>query len=324
MISAVKSQDHIFRINDNRITWIRFFLLLLLLIPVASTYALPGGDQMNNIARELSLVAIQQQENHSIAVLLPRYQVIFSVTKLDPSQLKNAIETSVQEHNHLHLEQLAQNLELALTETPGEETAYITYYLGYINYRLFTEFDSSELSDRDATLNRAVTALESAVELYPDYSEAAALLASCYGLKATGLFRAVRYGRKYIQTIERALELDPDNPRVLFIDAIGMLKKPAIFGGSTDGAVNRFHEAINAFSKRDVRSPDASVLKSETEITSSGWAPEWGLADAYAWLGYAHLQNGQNELARQALESALAERPEYRWVTEELMPRLGE
>src|SRR5699024_10278592 len=106
------------------------------------------------------------------------------------------------------------------------------YYMGYADYRLNTQFSDVKEDQQEKFVHEAVKYLDEAVLLDPDFADARALLASVYGLKATGIFSGMKYGPKSNSAIENALESAPDNPRVHMINAIGLLKKPSMFGGS--------------------------------------------------------------------------------------------
>jgi GH35 family endo-1,4-beta-xylanase len=95
------------------------------------------------------------------------------------------------------------------------------------------------------------------------------------------------------------------------MDAISLYNKPGMFGGDKEKAVERLQEAIRQF--EDERSTAAS---------GDSLAPHWGHADAYVWLGIAHMKADRPDAARTAFQNALNVRPNYAWVTEVLMPKL--
>src|SRR5699024_10738399 len=159
------------------------------------------------------------------------------------------------------------------------------YYMGYADYRLNTQFSDVKEDQKEKFLDEAVKYLEEAVRLDPDFADARALLASVYGLKATGIFSGMKYGPKSNSAIENALETAPDNPRVHMINAIGLLKKPSMFGGSTEGAIKEFKKAAELF---------------ESFEPANKMMPDWGHAENYAWLGQAYEQNDQLKKAKTA------------------------
>ena len=197
--------------------------------------------------------------------------------------------------------------------TAAESRAALAhYYVGLADYRLI---DRAAGDRREHYMDDAQAHLERATELRPDWSEAHALLASVYGRKAAGgMISGIRYGRKAGRAMDRATSLAPSNPRVLLVEAISLYNKPAMFGGDKEKAVERLRDAIQQFET------DSVTARSEAP---GPLAPRWGHAEAYAWLGIAHMQAGRSEAARRAFEAALDVRPNYAWVTKELLPKLA-
>lgn len=181
------------------------------------------------------------------------------------------------------------------------------YYVGLADYRLINRVDDEDRTEQ--FMDDAQTHLERAVELRPEWAEAHALLSAIYGRKAgQGMISGMRYGPKAGNAMQRAKELAPDNPRVILVDAISLYNTPSMFGGDKQKAVGRLQAAIDRF---------------EATTPNDPLAPQWGHADAYAWLGTAHLDAGRPDAAKQALENALDVRPDYAWVKYVLMPKVA-
>ena len=185
--------------------------------------------------------------------------------------------------------------------------AYARYYAGLANYRLNTIFQTLSKDRRKKHLNEAAKMLEAAVETKPDFPDAQALLASVYGIKASGFFSGMKYGPMSQNAMEKALKQGPENPRVRMLNGVGLLNKPSMVGGSVTGAIEEFKRAAELFTVYDTENP---------------LLPEWGHAENYAWLGQAYKENGEPEKAREAYEQALEINPDYGWVVKELMPEL--
>ncbi len=128
---------------------------------------------------------------------------------------------------------------------------------------------------------------------------------------AGGMISGMRYGPKSNNAIERAREAAPNNPRVLLAQGISLYNTPSMWGGDTDDteeATARLQEATNRFANTAPTDP---------------LQPNWGHADAYAWLGIAHANDNRPREARAAFENALDVRPGYGWVQHVLMPELA-
>ncbi len=184
------------------------------------------------------------------------------------------------------------------------------YFIGLAGYRLRTLPSELDKKQKEQYLDEAIDHLEKAIELKNDFAEAHALLSGSYGMKASGgMFAGMKYGPKSNKQIDKALELAPDNPRVLMLDGTGLLFTPSMFGGDTEKAVTQFQKAAKQFEKFTPEDPTM---------------PHWGRVEVYAWLGQAYEEEGQYEEAMQAYEKALELDPEYGWVKYYLLPKLAE
>ena len=181
------------------------------------------------------------------------------------------------------------------------------YYVGLASYRLTDLVDDEDRSE--AYMDDAKEQLERVLEMRPDWAEADILLSGIYGrLASRGMISGMRYGRKANSALERAEEVNPNNPRLLLMRGISLYNTPSTWGGDKEEAVIRLQEAIARF---EATSPDGPLQ------------PDWGHADAYAWLGIAHAKADRHDEARTAFENALDVRPGYGWIEHVLMPKLA-
>ena len=183
------------------------------------------------------------------------------------------------------------------------------YYAGLANYRLasiFLEADDVPVGDY---LEAAADHLETATDLDDQCADAYALRSSVYGMKISqNPLRAMTLGRTSSETMERALELEPKNPRVVLLSAQSDFHTPGMFGGDRDEALDGFKRAAELFEEE---SPDAPLQ------------PQWGHEEAYAWVGIAHSEEGRYDEAEAAFERALEINPSYGWVRYELLPEVA-
>lgn len=112
----------------------------------------------------------------------------------------------------------------------------------------------------------------------------------------------------------KALALGPANPRVAIMDAGIIFNTPVEAGGNPERGIARWHEALKLF---------------ETEANTKAIdpiAPRWGHALAYGWMAtlYLRLTPPQKDKAREAAETALAMRPDFWWVRDQVLPQLRE
>jgi len=192
----------------------------------------------------------------------------------------------------------------------SDEAVWAHYYAGLANYRIASLFLDSNDDRADTHLDDALSHLQRAVDIDAELAEAHALLGTLYGLKARGgMLSGMRYGPKSDGAMKRAQSLAPDNPRVILLQAISLLNKPSRWGGDREEAMAELQRAIRQF--ETASAPDDDL------------APQWGHADAYAWLGIAHMKADQRTQARDAFERALTIRPGYAWVESALLPQLA-
>jgi len=194
--------------------------------------------------------------------------------------------------------------------TASEDAAWAHYYVGLANYRLATQLLERDEDRAEALLDDGIDHLNTAIEAQPKSAEAHALLSTMYGLKARGgMASGMRYGPRADDAIAKAQQLAPDNPRVLLLNAVSLLNKPSRWGGDREGAIEALNRAIQQF---EAAAPSNHSLR-----------PQWGHADAYVWLGIAHMKGDDLAQARRAFEQALAVRPGYTWVESVLLPQLS-
>jgi tetratricopeptide (TPR) repeat protein len=197
-------------------------------------------------------------------------------------------------------------LRLLAAGPASDRAALVQYAIAYAGWRLSMNPAVSS-RERDDLLDDAEERLKTAVKLEPRFAEAYALLSGVYGLKInfsplSGMFLGPRSGG----AIDRAEELEPDNPRVLLSRGIGKFNTPAMFGGSIKDAETYLRRAIDRFA---VESPAKPF-------------PAWGRFDAHAWLGQVLAKRGDKAAARAEYERALEVAPKSGWVQFVLMPAL--
>ena len=225
------------------------------------------------------------------------------------SLLLQGKELLQQGYNQYNLNQLQEARSLFVRAANGEaHTGLAHYYAGLAQYRALNLAQGDE-EQALRFANDAINHLQKATELRPDFAEAHALLSGLYGQK-TGLkpSTAMTLGPKANRTMTRAKDLAPNSPRVVLIDGTSDYFKPSMFGGDKEAALKKFERAAQLAQQEEISDP---------------LQPDWGHAEAYAWIGYAHMEAGRTEEARQAFEHALKINPEFGWVKDELLPNLA-
>ncbi len=190
-----------------------------------------------------------------------------------------------------------------------EVSAVAQYFLGYVDWRMSSlAYIVLGPPGLVVPLERAVQALSRAVALEPSFADAQALLATCAGI----LLNADSTRRDTLIPVIKtawpiALERGEDNPRVQLLRAMTEFFVPPERGGDREGGLERWKRAIRLLEEDGGRPRDPRM-------------PDWGHAEAWAWLGGAYLTLGQPREAADALERAVALRPDFWWAAKAALP----
>ena len=189
--------------------------------------------------------------------------------------------------------------------------AWPHYYVALADFRIVNLLLAAGDRNKEAAsghLKTAVEHLQEATRIDPGAAEAYALLSSAYG-RQIGLspVKSMFLGPKAGKAISKAMELAPDNPRVVLSAAIGDFNTPRVFGGNKERAMKGFRRAAELFAREKPADPVE---------------PSWGHSEAFAWLGLAYLDRDEKEPAKAAFEKALQINPDFGWVKYVLLPEL--
>lgn len=134
--------------------------------------------------------------------------------------------------------------------------------------------------------------------------DAKALLSALAGFKiAFSPWKGMILGPKATQLVDEALEEAPQSPIVWYLYGNNQLFTPEMWGGSIANAVQAYKKSITLF---------------ELQNHSDSWL----YLEVHAWLGQALVTNKQFEEALIVYEKALEAEPDFRWVSENLLPSL--
>lgn len=215
---------------------------------------------------------------------------------VDTAALSQRIEQAGYKDDAQDLETVRSSLEAATVKPQSDK--YLYYYLGYADYSLANQYAATDLSKATDRIQSAQDALKAALKLDPNFAEAEALLGASYG-EEIGFhpYKGMFLGPKSGEHMSHAVQLAPQDPRVMFLNATSDFSTPAAFGGDKQKALWGLHGAIAAY---DSYHPvDAA-------------APDWGKAQVYEFLAYAEEDVGQTEAARADYRKALALVPDYK------------
>jgi cytochrome c-type biogenesis protein CcmH/NrfG len=214
------------------------------------------------------------------------------------------------------LGQLASLRDRAAKLSADEQLGYLAdYWTGFASWRIAINGASAQMpaAELKAHLEAATAAFERAARRKADFADAYAGAAGTLSWLAV-FHREDRAALNRIMgqakvAIAKALELEPANPRALWIKGAGFLYTPPERGGSYDRAIETYREMEKSSGAPDPASP----------------FPDWGKPEALMSLAYAHLNHPKNRDAAAALEEARAAlrlQPEWHYVKNILVPQI--
>jgi tetratricopeptide (TPR) repeat protein len=207
------------------------------------------------------------------------------------------LETAVQTDDGPGIQAALSRLRLAEASSPPER-ALSLYAIGYADWRL-AFVPGTSTADRKSLLDDAQRQFEAVLAINANHAEAHAMLSSVLGSQiAFARIRAAELGPQSSGEIAKALAVEPNNPRVLLIQGMGLLHTPEEWGGGAAAAEPVLRRAVQLFNGEPPQRP---------------W-PNWGRADAHLWLGQTLEKNGNIAAARAEYEEALRLMPQSKFA----------
>lgn len=210
-------------------------------------------------------------------------------TNFGSAQVNNSVaaplESARRTRDATQLGSLQAQLEQRLSGNPDDAVGQ--YQLALVESYLA---DAAELRKDQkaagAAVDRAIQAARRSIGAMEKSADAHSLLADLYGRKISlggGLFAGPRLGPKVGEQNQRAMALDPDNPRVWASTGRQYLMAPRAFGGDLAKAVESFRKSLALDPAQD---------------------------ETWYWLAKAYEKQGDQAAARDALEHSLQLNPE--------------
>jgi hypothetical protein len=130
----------------------------------------------------------------------------------------------------------------------AEKTLWMPYY--YASYSLVVlSFEESDGIRKDLILDRAQALLDAALELEPKESELHVLQAFLYPSRilVDPMGRGMEYMGLMLTSLETAKTLNPENPRIYFLEGVNKANLPPSMGGGPEEALPLLKEAVTKF-----------------------------------------------------------------------------
>jgi len=152
----------------------------------------------------------------------------------------------------------------------AEKSLWMPYY--YASYSLVVmSFDEADGGKKDLILDRAQELLDKALELEPEESELHVLQAFLYPSRilVDPMSRGMQYMPLIYASLETAKELNPDNPRIYFLEGVNKANLPPSMGGGPEEARPILELAVakfEAFDSKDSLWPQWGAEAARTEL----------------------------------------------------------
>jgi tetratricopeptide (TPR) repeat protein len=177
--------------------------------------------------------------------------------------------------------------EGAIKRTPDNYLPYYWNGVAHFHMILFYYGDGEQAKDagkRQEAIDAAITTLERAIALNDNDSESYALLGVIIGMKiAERPVSAVWLGAKVMKYKKRALELDPQNPRVHYLTGASYYHAPGILGGR--------EKSLEHFLRAE------ALYEREIMARKDPWQPQWGYSACLAFTAQVYAKAGDRERA---------------------------
>lgn len=151
----------------------------------------------------------------------------------------------------------------------AEKTQWLPYY--YAALATIRKGFTDNKADRDAVATTSESQIEKAAAIAPDNAEIYLLksMAATLHMLVDPMSRWQSFGQKITQYRQKAAKLEPNNPRVYFLEAQNLMGTPEQFGGGKAAAKPLFEKSVALF---------------ETYKPINNLYPSWGKQDAMAML----------------------------------------
>ena len=193
--------------------------------------------------------------------------------------------------------------------TVEEDLAIRSYFRALVHYRLAQVQSSGKKSQARSAIDDCGEEVDRALEALPKVplgldetpaarhqrAEAYALGTAC---TLAGHEMSV-FGGRLGSRIDEAVKLEPKNPRVRLVEALAAFDRAGKDAAEKNAAVQKLRAVTPMF---------------EAARAGESTTPEWGAAEAYAFLGRALFDQRDVVGAREALERALLLAPDYAYA----------
>jgi len=159
-------------------------------------------------------------------------------------------------------------------------------------------------SDAKDALDNAENLLDIMLEANPKSADLYALRGAFYGYRiAMAPYKAMYYGRRSVEFINRAIELDTTSAQAWLEKANATYYAPEMFGGNKTEALQYYEKALQLMKKQNSKN-------------------NWLYINTIALTGKAYFDASNYIRARELFQLAIELEPDFHWVKRTLLPDL--
>lgn len=188
------------------------------------------------------------------------------------------------------------------------------YWSGFASWRIVINGANAKMSPEEmkANLERAAADFESSARKKADFADSYVGAAAVHGWlgwiqRKDEAVRNQEYDT-FQRFVKRALELEPSNPRALWIEAIPLMVLPPERGGNREHGMELYRQMVE----------NAAPLRPQSPL------PDWGKLEGLMSLAYSHLNAPSPNVnaAEEEARAALRLQPDWHYVRDILMPQI--
>ncbi len=197
-------------------------------------------------------------------------------------------ERAILEYNPKKLEEVYNELK-----DMNYDDKFVNYYIALCIFNLIFMEDRF---NRLEYLNEAINYIKRTLEVDKKFADGLGLLAGLYALKAgINIKEGFVYGPKVTQLLRKALEIEPENPRLYYFNGLVYAVKPTAFGGNPNKAIEEFNKAISLFENGKGKK----------------WPIRWGYIETLSLLSIAYENLGYKEKLNEVYKKIENYKKEY-------------
>lgn len=148
----------------------------------------------------------------------------------------------------------AQSNKLALIAKKWNDEWAPHYYNAYAKTQMSFMMPENEMDKKDAILDEAETELNEAITLLGKETDEICVLKAMHAqarMAVDGRNRWQKYGKLFDENLQKAKDLNEENPRIYYLKGTSLFFTPKMFGGGAKKALPYFEKAEPMFAKEE-------------------------------------------------------------------------